>query len=265
MTTHQATQSADGTLIAFETIGNGPSLILVGGMMCDRAKTHELAIAFSHSFKVFNFDRRGRGQSGNTSPYSKQKEIDDVAALTNLAGQDCVLYGHSSGAGLALIAACAGLGIKALVLHEPPYGPNDPDSIAQTRDFSTSQLAAIERKDFAEAVNAFYRAIGFDEDQIAELTSDKAFMAMVPTMAHDIAVMGEIEIGGIVPEDIVKSLSIPTLVLTGSESMPFFQDAAKQIAGLLKYGTLITLPGQDHAGDPILVAKAVRDFVEDLA
>jgi pimeloyl-ACP methyl ester carboxylesterase len=261
----QRTRSADGTSIVFETQGDGPALILVGGMMCDRAKTRDLSAALSRDFKVYNFDRRGRGQSGNNAPYGPRKEIEDIAALLNEAGPDAALYGHSSGAGLALLAAGAGLPIGALILHEPPYGPDDPDSIAQTRDFSASLLAAIERRDFAGAVSAFYGAIGMSGTQISELTSDEAFMAMVPTMAHDIAVMGEIETGGVVPDDIVKSLAMPVLMLTGETSLPFFHDTAKHIAGLLRKGTIASLPGQDHSGDPAVVADAVRDFFKGMS
>lgn len=256
----RSTISADGTTIAYETSGDGPPLIVVGGLMCDRAKMRNLATAFSKTFTVFNFDRRGRGESGNTLPYAPQKEIEDIAALAALAGHGAILYGHSSGAGLALLAAGAGLPIEALVLHEPPYGPNDPDSIAQTRDFSTSQLAAIERGDHPEAVSAFYGAIGMTEDDIARLLDDQHFMAMVPTMAHDISVMGEIETGGIVPDEIVQGLTIPVLVLIGGETMPFFHDTAKHIAGLLKHGTHLAMPGQDHAGDPSVVSASVRNF-----
>lgn len=260
MTNAQTTRSADGTSIAFETSGDGSPLIVVGGLMCDRTKLRDLSLALSQTFTVFNFDRRGRGESSNTLPYSRQKEVEDIAALLNLAGHGAILYGHSSGAGLALLAAGASLPIKALALHEPPYGPNDLDSIAQTRDFSRSQLAAIKRGDYAEAVSAFYGAIGMSEDDVAGLLADQDFMAMVPTMAHDIAVMGEIETGGIVPEEIVKGLTMPVLVLTGGETLPFFQDTAKHIARLLKHGTHVTMPGQDHSGDPSTVAAAVSTF-----
>ncbi|MFD0851887.1 alpha/beta fold hydrolase, partial [Actinomadura adrarensis] len=97
--------SADGTRIAFDRLGAGPPLIVIGGILCDRETTRPLAEHLSEHFTVINFDRRGRGDSGNTAPYSVQREIEDIAALISHVGHKASVYGHSSGAGLALNAA----------------------------------------------------------------------------------------------------------------------------------------------------------------
>jgi pimeloyl-ACP methyl ester carboxylesterase len=119
--------SADGAQIAFERFGEGRPLILVGGALCDRAATRPLAEELAHHFAVINYDRRGRGDSGDSSPYAVEREIEDLGALIAEVGGTALLYGHSSGACLALQAAARGLPVTRLVLHEPPYGPDDED------------------------------------------------------------------------------------------------------------------------------------------
>src|SRR5215211_1997746 len=115
--------SSDGTTIAFDRLGKGPPVIVVGWQLCDRALTRPTAEELAKHFTVFNYDRRGRGDSGDTAPYAIEREIEDIGALVTEAGGTAFVYGHSSGAGLVLHAAAYGLPISRLVLHEPPYNP----------------------------------------------------------------------------------------------------------------------------------------------
>src|SRR5215218_1370978 len=120
--------SPDGTPIAFDRLGDGPPVIVVGGAMCDRALTGPTAEELAKHFTVFNYDRRGRGDSGDTQPYAVEREIEDIGALIAEAGGTASVYGHSSGASLVLHAAAAeGLPIAKLVLHEPPYAPDSEE------------------------------------------------------------------------------------------------------------------------------------------
>ncbi len=112
--------SRDGTQIAFDRLGDGPPVIVVGGAMCDRASMRPTAEELAKHFAVFNYDRRGRGHSGDTSPYAVERETEDIGALVAESGGAASVYGHSSGAGLALHAAADGLPITKLVLHDPP-------------------------------------------------------------------------------------------------------------------------------------------------
>src|SRR5437763_4769065 len=100
-------QSADGTTLAFDQLGKGPALILVGGALCARLSWSgpELARLLAPRFTVYNYDRRGRGDSGDTLPYAVEREIEDLEALIQVAGGTAALFGHSSGACLALEAA----------------------------------------------------------------------------------------------------------------------------------------------------------------
>lgn len=119
--------SKDGTPIAFDRSGKGPPIILVDGALCYRASgpMGPLAALLARHFTVFTYDRRGRGDSGDTAPYAVEREVEDIEALINEAGGSAVVYGISSGAALALEAANRGLAIKKLVLYEAPFIVDD--------------------------------------------------------------------------------------------------------------------------------------------
>src|SRR5579859_6112512 len=113
--------STDGTAIAFDRVGDGPPVILVVGAFNDRATGAPLATFLAQHFTVFNYDRRGRGASGDTAPYAIEREIEDLDALISEAGGSASVFGYSSGAILALMAADRGLAITKLALYEPPF------------------------------------------------------------------------------------------------------------------------------------------------
>ena len=114
---HDMVRSADGTTIAYETFGRGPALIVVCGATCDRALMRPTAQTLGEHFTTINYDRRGRGSSGDTLPYAVEREIEDLAALIDRTGGPAHLYGHSSGAGLVLRAVAAGLPVNRFVLQ----------------------------------------------------------------------------------------------------------------------------------------------------
>ncbi len=119
--------SADGTRIAYDRIGAGYPVVLISGLLCDRQTLQELAERLASEFSVISYDRRGRGESGDAPRYGVAREIEDLGALIAAAGGSAAVYGHSSGAGLALNAAACTSAITRLVLHEPPYGGDDDE------------------------------------------------------------------------------------------------------------------------------------------
>jgi alpha-beta hydrolase superfamily lysophospholipase len=119
--------STDGIIIAFDRLGAGPAVIVISGANCDRGTKRHLAEQLAHHFTVLNYDRRGRGDSGDTAPYTVEREIEDLQALLVEAGESVPVYGHSSGAALAVHAAAHGVPIARLVLHEPPYSPDSEE------------------------------------------------------------------------------------------------------------------------------------------
>src|SRR5207302_4548574 len=99
--------SKDGTTIAYEKSGQGPAVILVDGALCYRAfgPMAPLAKRLASHFTVYMYDRRGRGESTDTKPYTLEREIEDIEALIAESGGSACVYGASSGGALGLRAA----------------------------------------------------------------------------------------------------------------------------------------------------------------
>jgi pimeloyl-ACP methyl ester carboxylesterase len=252
--------SADGTQIAFDRLGQGPPVVVMSGMFCDRQTTRELAEQLAQQFSVINYDRRGRGDSGDTAPYALEREVEDLGALIAEAGGTASVYGHSSGAGLALNAAASGLPITRLVLHEPPYGPDHEESKRGARELAENVRAALAEDRRADAIKLFLTASGMPPEMVEGISSDPKMHAVAPTMPYDFEVMGDISRGGTIPEDLVRAISIPTLVIAGGESPDFFRDAAARIVEVLPNGKHTVLERQDHGAPADVVAPVVSEF-----
>jgi pimeloyl-ACP methyl ester carboxylesterase len=125
--------SKDGTAIAFDRLGHGSPVILVDGALCYRGmgQSGQLAELLAQHFTVFTYDRRGRGDSGDTAPYAVEREVEDIAALLSEAGGAAFVWGMSSGAVLALAAANRLSGIKKLALYEAPFIVDDSRSTTE--------------------------------------------------------------------------------------------------------------------------------------
>jgi pimeloyl-ACP methyl ester carboxylesterase len=253
--------SRDGTKIAFDRIGQGPALIVIGGLFCDRKKMQPLAEAFSRRFGVINYDRRGRGESLDSDIYAVQREIEDIEALIEEDGGTALIYGHSSGAGLALEAAASGLPVDGLILHEPPYGGDDIESQDSARQLAEQIRAAVERGDHEGAISTFFEAMGLPDEMVQEFAGDPDMKAIAHTMPYDFEVMGEFSGGGI-PAARAKSISCPTLVLAGGASPQFFQETAERLGSLIPGAQLETIEGQDHEAPPEAVAPHVLGWLQ---
>src|SRR5262249_4599532 len=148
------------TTIAFDRLGAGRPLVLLAGALCDRRTFTDLALALAADFEVFNVDRRGRGDSGDTPPYAVAREVEDIGAVVEAAWGSAAVFGHDSGAALALEAAASGLGaaagVEALVLFEPPY-QLDPSTRSQSADLAERYAALVRDDRRGEAVELFMR------------------------------------------------------------------------------------------------------------
>src|SRR5438876_10220057 len=160
--------SKDGTRIVYDKIGHGPAVILVAGAMCSRSfwSGPELAKLLARSFTVYNYDRRGRGDSGDTRPYAVAREIEDIEALIDEAGGSAYLYGHSSGAALAMEAALRlGNKVKKLAMYEAPYN-DDAEAQRAWKEYikQLTELLAADRR--GDAVALFMKYVGMPDEQI---------------------------------------------------------------------------------------------------
>jgi pimeloyl-ACP methyl ester carboxylesterase len=252
--------SADGTLIAYDRYGDGPPIITAAGAFCARATTEPLARALAAQFTVLNYDRRGRGDSGDTAPYAVEREIDDLAALIGAAGGSAAVFGHSSGATLALKAAASGLPITHLLLYEPPFNPDDsfPRLPAGLAGELAGLVAAGRRGDAVELYQT--RAVGLPEPVVAQLRNAPfrpGLEAIAHTLAYDAAVIGDRSL----PAAMLGTITIPALVITGEQSPPFLTSAAKAAAAALRAGQLAVLPGQTHDINPEATAPVITGFL----
>lgn len=251
--------SKDGTTIAFDRLGEGPPVILVSGGSVDRTSNAPLAELLAPDLTVFNYDRRGRGPSGDTPPYAIDREIEDIEAVIAAAGGSASLYGTSSGAALALRAAAAGLPITKLALWEPPYildedarPPKD-----QVEQYET-MVAEGRRGDAAEYFMT--RVVGMPPEFVAQARQEPwwpAQEALAHTLAYDARIMGDYSI----PAEEASSVKIPTAVIAGGADMPFMRESAQALADALPDGQVRFLDGQGHNVDPTVLAPVVKDFL----
>ncbi|MBP1996239.1 alpha/beta fold hydrolase [Paenibacillus eucommiae] len=258
--------SKDGTKIAYEKQGNGPAVILIASAVADHRDAGQLAQQLTAHFTVYNYDRRGRGQSSDVAPYAVQREVEDIEALIHKAGGNACLFGNSSGAVLALEAASLlGDQVTKLYLYEPPFIINDSRKPVPTE--YVQHLNMLNQADKrSEAVEYFMsEALGIPAEYIGYMKADpswKAMETMSHTLTYDGMIMGDTQSGRPLPTDRWK-VNVPTLIMTGENSEPLFHDAAKALAELLPLVESRTLPGQDHSAvvmAPNILAKTIIDY-----
>ncbi|WP_246608648.1 alpha/beta fold hydrolase [Paenibacillus agaridevorans] len=258
--------SKDGTQIAYTKQGTGPAIILLSSAAADHQDALPLAGHLTANFTVYNYDRRGRGQSGDTAPYEPAREVEDIEALIAAAGGQAYLFGSSSGAVLALEAAnLLGDSIAKLYLYEPPFIINDSRKPVPV-DYVEHLNTLIEADKRSEAVEYFAsEALGIPGEFIGYMKADASWNKMeslAHTLAYDGMIMGTTQSGNPLPAG-RWNVAIPTLIMTGENSEPLFHDAARALVELLPGAIAHLLAGQDHSAvvmSPDVVAKAIVDF-----
>ena len=250
--------SKDGTTIAFDRLGSGPPVILVSGGSVDRGSNAGLADLLARQFTVINYDRRGRGPSGDTQPYAVQREVEDLDAVIGAAGGAAGLYGSSSGAALVLEAAAAGLAVTKLALWEPPYiGEGRPRPAEDTASIYRKFVAEGKRGDAVEYFMA--KVVGMPADFVGFARSQPwwpAQEALAHTLAYDAEIMGDY----VLPTDRIARIGAPTLVLTGSESFDWMDETAKAIVDALPDGQHRILEGATHDVDANILGPVLAEF-----
>lgn len=240
--------SKDGTQIAFDRQGTGPALILVDGALCYRSfgPMPGLAQLLAPHFTVYYYDRRGRGESGDTKPYAVEREVEDIEALIDEAGGSAYICGLSSGAALAMEATLRLDGkIKKLAMYEAPYAANEAAQPAWNEyDSKLTKLLAENRR--GDAVVLFMTVVGTPTEMIEGMRQAPVwpmFEAVAPTLAYDAAVLGK---DHAVPVERAASVTAPALVMNGGASLPFMYDIAQALSKAMPNAQLRTLEGQRH-------------------
>ncbi|MDX3110500.1 alpha/beta fold hydrolase [Nonomuraea angiospora] len=254
--------SADGTAIAFDSYGEGPAVVLVHGAFGVRGHVTlaGVAAALAPWFTVYDYDRRGRGDSGDTQPYAVEREIEDLAAVIEAAGGSAMVFGGSSGAALAIEAAARNPAVTRLALWEPPYHVDDsapplPD------DFAARLEALVRAGRRGEAVERFMvEAAEAPPEAVAAMRAQPSWAqveALAHTLAYEAAVLGP---GNALPAGRLAALRQPTLVLNGEDSPRWMSNAGLAVAAAVPGAVRRVLEGQAHNVAPQALVPELLEF-----
>lgn len=274
--------SKDGTPIAYEQTGQGPPLIIVVGAFNDHTTGQPLTKLLESDFTVINYDRRGRGESGDTLPYAVEREIEDLDALIQAVGGSAFVFGFSSGGGLSLQAAARGSAITKMALYEVPLVVEtqshtngnsrgqltnatgqviEISSHPQVEENMAGQLAelvAAGRR--GDAVEFFQtRIVGIPPEIVAHIRQQPFWPAlekMAHTLVYEMTILGDRSL----PVDVAAAVSVPTLAMAGGASPVFMHSAATSLANTIPKGDCLILPGQTHDMVPEVLAPVLKEF-----
>lgn len=243
--------------IAFDRLGDGPPIIIVVGAFNTRSTGAALATALAAKHTVINYDRRGRGESGDSQPYAVEREIEDLDGLIREVGGSAGVFGFSSGAALALAAASHGLAISKLALFDLPLrvsGLPEPVDHAAALD----ELVRAGRR--GDAVEYFQRRmVGLPEPIVAQLRTSPfrhALEAMAHTLVYDAKIVGD----GQLHLDRVRGLAVPTLAIAAGGGHPFMRETAETLARTVRDGRALILEGATHDLVPEILAPPLFRF-----
>ena len=258
------TVSLDGTAIAFDRFGEGQPLILVDGALCSRAfgPMPALAPLLARHFTVYIYDRRGRNESGDTPPYTVDREVEDLASMIDVAGGSAFVYGISSGAALALEAARRGLRIRKLALYEAPFIV-DASRPPQPPDFLARLEQTIRSNRRGDAVKLFLQLVGVP--RIATMVMPlmpvwSKLKAAAHTLPYDIRIVAHNQQGRPLRPEAYSSISVPTLILDGGKSPAWIRNGMRALANVLPSAAYQTIPGQTHNVKAAALAPALIGF-----
>lgn len=249
--------SADGTSIAYQLVGDGEPVVIVGGAFSTAEAGTPLAEALAAvGLAGVTLDRRARGSSGDTQPYAPQREAEDLAAVVAAVGGEASVLGHSSGAMLALFAAAHGVPVKHLFLSEPPFlfgegGPGD--------GFPERLQGLLSEGRPEEVVTTFQReAVGLPEEVVAQIRRSPAFPSLV-AVAQSVVYDATLSRAVSTPTAAMTSVDVPVTILRGEPTYPMLVRAADLLHAAMPSSELVVVPeSHDHGLDPAGTAREIR-------
>lgn len=269
-TTQPAVRSADGTTIGVSVSGSGPAVVLVDGALCYRGMgpATKLAAALADQFTVYTYDRRGRGESTDTTPYSTKREVEDLAAVIALAGGEADVYAISSGVIVALDAAGhagpggRGIGIRRLALYEAPLVTDG--SRPPVADHIADQMESlVQDGKRGAAVRLFMQAVGVPGFVVRLMRLMPAWLKLTGvahTLPYDFRFMDGLQAGRALPADRWAAVTVPTLVMAGGKSPEWMRQANQELSAVLPAAHYRVLPGQTHTLKASAAAPVLAEF-----
>lgn len=257
--------SKDGTIIAYEKAGTGPALVLVDGALCYRefGPARDVSKELQDEYTVYIYDRRGRGESGDTLPYAPEREFEDLAAVLEATGEVPYVMGQSSGAAIGLEAAASGIPMRKLAVYEAPYVGITTEK-GKPRDYQRDLKALLDSGDRGGAVNYFMvKMVGgpFFLPLMMGLMKSvfSKLKAVAHTLPYDTAVMN----GFVVPPSTLAKVSVPTLVMGGSKGKPNMKAAVAAVADAVPGSVRKELVGQTHQVSPAVLVPELKSFFKE--
>jgi pimeloyl-ACP methyl ester carboxylesterase len=256
--------SADGTQIAVETVGRGRPVVLIGGAFNDRTTMAGLAQVLSPYYLAATYDRRGRGDSGDQSGgYSVDREMEDLQAVIGHVGGSACLFGHSSGAVLALEAARRGLPVAKVAAYETPFIP-EGSRPRPAPDVGERLVRLVQAGDREGATVLFQtEMIGLPAEMVEGMRHSDMWgylTGLAHSLPYDCALF---EPGCPVPNRRLAGIGVPTLAIAGSNTFPWLAEATRQVADAVPGARFESLHGQDHGvlRQPGALVPGLRDFL----
>ncbi len=255
------TTSKDGTLLAFDQLGEGLAVVLISGGPADRTSNTPLAELLKARFTVLNYDRRGRGESGDAPEWTPDREYEDLAAVIDEAGGSAALIGNSGTGNIALEAAARGLPVTRLALWEPPYIlPGTRAAVPADWGRRIDELVAAGRP--RDALQYWMTdIIGVPAEFIEPIRNEPFWLAMEPN-AHMLSRDADLLRDFALPAERYAAVTAPVLLLDGG-SIPWLSQGLEALVDVLPNAELRTLADQQHDISPDVLVAAVGDFLAE--
>jgi len=251
--------STDGTRIAYDKRGSGPAVVLIGGGPTDRQSEAPLAELLASEFTVYNFDRRGRGDSDDPQPYVSEREFDDIEALIDAAGGSAMVFGTSGGALITMLAAARELPVTRLALWEPPYILPGARPALPT-NYRERMWELREQGRGGDMVEFFLvHGVGMPADMVAGMKAAPFWESMgagALCLAYDAELLGDLSM----PRELLKTVAVPALVIDGGVT-PWITASCEETAAVLQDASRTTIAGQPHNVDAAALAPVVAGFL----
>ncbi|MFH5880064.1 alpha/beta fold hydrolase [Arthrobacter sp. NA-172] len=255
--------SKDGTRIGYEQHGDGPAVVLVAGAMqfrgFDPTTTEMGKLLAANGFTVFNYDRRGRGESADASSFTLKDDIDDLAALIEIAGGSAALFGSSSGGAISLAAAAAGLPVTKLALWEVPLSDELGTGGAE---FFAGLQERIASGDKAGTIEYYMKDM--PPEWLAGAKNSPGWPIMLELGPSLLADAESLAWSQSAPRaELWSGVTQPTLAIVGEQTIPIMPKAADSIVANIPSARKATIPGANHGWEPEVMAGALAQFLAD--
>ncbi|WP_430787974.1 alpha/beta fold hydrolase [Actinoplanes sp. G11-F43] len=254
------TRSTDGTAIDFTRSGTGPAVVITGGALNDQAAMAPLADLLATRFTVYNYDRRGRGASGNTEPYQVERELEDLRHMIELAGGSAYVFANCSGGAIAIEGAARGFPVTKLAMYEPPFIIEGQRRKVEDR-YRERLGRMLDEGRRGEAIRYFMsEAVEMPPETIARVGSSPAWEwleGMAPSLRYDAEVMGDYRL----PLGRMARITCPVLVMDGAASPDWARNTVQSLVDAAPRAQRESLDGQDHNLNADVVFPVLEKFL----